>query len=85
MDPRRRRPKHEEADPPGATLRYHDDTGQLDMRATLTGDTAAELGATNRAVLGQPADAYTGENGVGDALRARGGSRTRTPLGGSRF
>jgi site-specific DNA recombinase len=63
-------------------LRYHEDTGQLDIRVTLTGDTAAELGATVRAALGQPED---GENGVGDALRARGGSRTRTPFWGSRF
>jgi site-specific DNA recombinase len=58
-------------------LRYHDDIGQLDIQVTLTGDTAADLGAAVRVALGQPED---GESGVGNALGARGGSRTRTPL-----
>jgi site-specific DNA recombinase len=65
-------------------LRYNDLTGELDLRVTITGDTATELGATIQAVLGtaEAGDpALASDDLVADPLRARGGTRTRTPFG----
>src|SRR4051794_10221067 len=42
-------------------LRYHELTRQLDIRVTITGDTATELSATVEAILGQPDGALTSE------------------------
>jgi len=69
-------------------LRYNDLTSELELRVTITGDTATELGATVQAVLGarEDEDPAPGSGDlVADPLRARGGSRTRTPFWGSRF
>lgn len=56
-------------------LRYNDLTRELGLRVTITGQTAAELGATVAGIMGHV---------HADPQRARGGSRTRTPCG-SRF
>jgi hypothetical protein len=69
-------------------------TGELDIRVTITGDTAAELAATVEAAVEQSSQSEqretddpdrTPHDPRADALRARGGSRTRTPFWGSRF
>jgi site-specific DNA recombinase len=74
-------------------LRYNDLSGELDIRVTITGDTATELAATVKAAteqsshLGTPGStepAPVRDDLVAEALRARGGTRTRTPRG-SRF
>ncbi len=74
-------------------LRYNDLTTELDLRVTITGDTAAELVATvaadvkaasQSATMKARKPAQTPDDLRADALCARGGSRTRTPLG-SRF
>ena len=85
-------------------LRYDDRTNELDLRVTITGDTATLLSATVQAILDSPygtpdpvADPLCAPSGSRNGpqppaddlraglLRARGGSRTRTPLRGSRF
>ena len=88
-------------------LRYNDLTGELDLRVTITEDTATELGTTVRALLENPTtrirpdhldeDALRDPRGahqtsqtsaddlVAEALRARGGSRTRTPREAAAF
>jgi hypothetical protein len=74
-------------------LRYNDLTSELDIRVTITGDTAAELAATVEAAIEQSSQSEqraanhpdrTHHDPRADALRARGGGRTRTPCG-SRF
>jgi hypothetical protein len=74
-------------------LRYNDLTSELDIRVTITGDTATELAATVGAAIEQSSHSGRQETGEhapapddlrADALRARGGTRTRTPRG-SRF
>jgi hypothetical protein len=69
-------------------------TSELDIRVTITGDTAAELAATVEAAVEQSSQSEqratdepdrTPHDPRADALRARGGSRTRTPFWGSRF
>ena len=59
-------------------LRYDDRAGELEIRVTITGNTAAELGATVEALLTTPEDEENTEGNVGDPLRAQGGS-PRTP------
>ncbi|MEV6844658.1 hypothetical protein [Actinoplanes sp. NPDC051411] len=71
-------------------VRYDDRTSELDLRVTITGDTATMLRATVQEVLdsagGTPepvADqlrAPAGHTNAADLQGARGGSRTRTPL-----
>ena len=90
------RPEHAERRLPEERLRglfdafhlelcYDDLARELDLRVTITGDTAAEPGATVQAVLDTPDGASASDYLVADASRARGGSRTRTPFWGSRF
>jgi hypothetical protein len=63
-------------------LRYNDRTREFGLRVTITGETAAELGATVAGIAGQPAPSGSGrqrtapDDLVAGALRARGGSRT---------
>jgi hypothetical protein len=81
-------------------LRYNDLSHDLAIRVTITGETATELDAV-QALLSTPegtdADPLRAQSGshsapqpkaddlVVDLQGARGGSRTRTPLRGSRF
>jgi site-specific DNA recombinase len=70
-------------------LRYDDRTNELDLRVTITGETADLLSATVREIVANPSRAPSGshsaaqpeaEDHVVDLRGARGGSRTRTPL-----
>ena len=62
-------------------LRYNDLTGQLVIRVTITGETATGLAAAVNAAAGEPTGGHAGptpDDLCADALRARGGIRTRT-------
>jgi site-specific DNA recombinase len=83
-------------------LRYNDLTSELDLRVTITEDTATELGATVSTLLENPPNRIgsghldeedlrdprgahqtsqtSADDLVAEALRARGGARTRTPV-----
>ena len=59
-------------------LAFNDLTSELDIRIMITGDTVAELAATVQAAT---ETAPHEDDLVAGPLRARGGTRTRTPLG----
>lgn len=68
-------------------LRYNDLTTELDLRVTITGETATELAATVAAAVEAASQPGTMEAGKpapasddlrAEALRARGGIRTHT-------